>query len=79
MWSVDPSDWKVGVTAEDIAASCVDVGSTDVVLLHDGIADVADAALMDRAATLEALPRVVEQIRSRGLELVALPMSVGAR
>jgi len=66
LWSVDSADWHHGATPGGIAhrvLAAVRPGS--IVLLHDGGGD--------RSATVAALPRIIEGIRRRGLELVALP------
>jgi peptidoglycan/xylan/chitin deacetylase (PgdA/CDA1 family) len=66
LWSVDPADWRRGATARSITRKVLaDVRPGSIVLLHDGGGD--------RSATVAALPRIVDGIRRRGLELVALP------
>lgn len=65
LWSVDPEDWKAGVTARQITRrvlAAVRPGS--IVLLHDGPAA--------RAQTVKALPAIVRGIRARGLELALI-------
>ncbi len=65
-WSVDPRDWAPGSTARRIThrvLSSVQPGS--IILLHDGGGD--------RGATIRALPRIIEGIRARGFQLVAIP------
>jgi peptidoglycan/xylan/chitin deacetylase (PgdA/CDA1 family) len=65
LWSVDPTDWQPGTTANQIVKrvlAAVRAGS--IVELHDGGGD--------RAATLAALPAIVRGIRARGLRLVTL-------
>ena len=74
LWTVDPADWRPGATSAEIDVGCASAGGGDVVLLHDGIVDGPDAGRMDRAATLAAVPIVVERIRSRGLGFAVLPM-----
>jgi len=66
---IDPSDWKPGVTADDIVQRIVDRTTDDnpetrgqVVLLHDSGGD--------RQATLEALPRVIHELKARGFKFV---------
>lgn len=61
-WSVDSADWidpAPSVDAVVTRVSCADAG--DIVLMH-----------ANRAISAEALPRIVEQLRARGLELVTL-------
>jgi peptidoglycan-N-acetylglucosamine deacetylase len=65
IWSVDARDWVAGTTADEIAARVLrDVQPGSIVVMHDGGGD--------REATLEALPRIIAGIRSRGLALVPL-------
>ena len=71
MWDVDTIDWKPtsdgGPTADDIVAkvlSRADGGS--IVLMHLG-----------GEHTLDALPRVIEGLRAKGLEPVTLPQLLG--
>ena len=67
LWSVDPRDWHRGSTARGIVRSVLAaVRPGSIVLLHDGGGD--------RSATVAALPKIIEGIRSRGLKLVSLPL-----
>jgi peptidoglycan/xylan/chitin deacetylase (PgdA/CDA1 family) len=70
LWSVDPTDWRPGITAKAIARrvlAAVRPGS--IVELHDGGGD--------RSATLAALPAIVSAIRTRHLRLVTLIPGTG--
>ena len=65
LWSVDPVDWRTGVTAAQIkrrVLSAVEPGS--IVILHDGGGD--------QSATVAALPGIIKGIRRKGLRLVPL-------
>jgi len=65
LWSVDPVDWRTGVTAAEIkrrVLSAVQPGS--IVILHDGGGD--------QSATVAALPGIIKGIRHKGLRLVPL-------
>jgi peptidoglycan/xylan/chitin deacetylase (PgdA/CDA1 family) len=63
LWSVDPGDWHAGATADGIArAVLAAVRPGSIVLLHDGGGN--------RAATVAALPRIVNGLRNRGFRLV---------
>ncbi len=66
---IDPGDWKPGVTADQIVQKTVDKAMDtnpetrgQVVLLHDSGGD--------RAATIEALPRLIHELRARGFKFV---------
>lgn len=72
LWTVDPEDWRPGVTADRITEVASRASSTDVVLLHDWVEQPLAAEALDRSATVAALPGVVTAIRSRGLDLVGL-------
>ncbi|MDX6496942.1 MAG: peptidoglycan-N-acetylglucosamine deacetylase [Blastocatellia bacterium] len=66
---IDPGDWKPGVTPDEIVQKTVDRAMDtnpetrgQVVLLHDSGGD--------RAATIEALPRLIHELRARGFKFV---------
>ena len=68
---IDPDDWKLPVTADQIVNRTIERAMDtnpetrgEVVLLHD--------AGGDRAATVEALPRLIHELRSRGFRFVAV-------
>ena len=62
LWSVDPTDWKPGSTAQQITRRVLGaVRPGSIVILHDGGGD--------RSATVEALPRIIRGIRKKGLHL----------
>ena len=65
LWSVDPTDWRPGVTARQIARRVLGaVSPGSIVILHDGGGD--------RSATVAALPAIIKGIRRRGLRLVEI-------
>jgi peptidoglycan/xylan/chitin deacetylase (PgdA/CDA1 family) len=72
LWSVDPTDWKPGATAKQIARRVLRaVKPGSIVILHDGGGD--------RSATVAALPRIIRGIRERGLRLAPIdPEGQGA-
>src|SRR5438067_11591391 len=66
---IDPSDWKPGVTADEIVQRTVDRAQDtspetrgQVVLLHDSGGN--------REATIEALPRLIHELRAKGYTFV---------
>ena len=66
---IDPGDWKPGITADEIVQKTIDKAMDNnpetrgqVVLLHDSGGD--------RAATIEALPRLIHELRARGFKFV---------
>src|SRR6266566_428736 len=66
---IDPSDWKPNVTPDEIVQRTVDKAMDDnpetrgqVVLLHDSGGD--------RAATIEALPRLIHELRAKNFKFV---------
>jgi peptidoglycan/xylan/chitin deacetylase (PgdA/CDA1 family) len=69
LWTVDPFDWRPGARTEQIAAVAGGARSGDVVLLHDWVEQPWEASALDRSATVEALPVVVDRIRRSGLRL----------
>lgn len=65
LWSVDPEDWRPGLSAAEITARVLrDVRRGSIVLLHDGGGN--------RSQTVKALPAIVKGIRARGFELVLI-------
>jgi peptidoglycan-N-acetylglucosamine deacetylase len=75
LWTVDPEDWRPGVTSEHIDSVAGRAMSGDVVLLHDWVEQPWAPEALDRTATIAALPGIVQQIRRRGLQLTSLPPS----
>jgi cellulose synthase/poly-beta-1,6-N-acetylglucosamine synthase-like glycosyltransferase/peptidoglycan/xylan/chitin deacetylase (PgdA/CDA1 family) len=66
---IDPGDWKPGVTPDEIVQRTVDRAQDNnpetrgnVVLLHDSGGD--------REATIEALPRLIHELRAKGYTFV---------
>ncbi|MFI0407342.1 polysaccharide deacetylase family protein [Actinomadura sp. 3N508] len=55
IWDVDTRDWS-GRSAEEIVEEAVTVQSGEIILMHDGY-----------PATIEAIPAIVENLRSRDL------------
>lgn len=68
---IDPNDWQLPVTADQIVDRTIE-RATDtnpetrgqVVLLHDSGGD--------RSATIEALPRLIHELKNRGFRFVAV-------
>ena len=60
--SIDPNDWKKGVTADSIVYNVINQqksGNASIILLHDAGGDT-------RQATVEALPKIIRYFRDRG-------------
>lgn len=72
-WSRRAGD-GVNTRAESIVRRVSGVGGGEVVLLHDG-RDHASGRMV--GATIEALPRVIAEVRARGLRLVRLDTLLG--
>jgi peptidoglycan-N-acetylglucosamine deacetylase len=69
--NIDPTDWQ-SPGADEIVKEVLEKAVNhegNVVLLHDGGGD--------RSQTLNALPRIIEGLRSRGFELVAVSDLLG--
>jgi peptidoglycan-N-acetylglucosamine deacetylase len=73
---IDPDDWQTPVTADQIvnrvlqrAADSNPETRGEVILLHD--------AGGDRSATVEALPRLIHELRARGFKFVAVSELAG--
>jgi len=66
MWSVDPQDWRSGLTAKAVAKSVLaHVRPGSIILLHDGGGDAGH--------TIKALPAIIRGIRKRGLSFTTVP------
>ena len=68
---IDPDDWKLPVTPDQIVSRTIERATDtnpetrgEVVLLHDSGGD--------RSATIEALPRLIHELRARGFKFVAV-------
>jgi len=73
---IDPDDWQLPVKADDVVNRTIDRAmDTDpetrgqVVLLHDSGGD--------RSATVEALPRLIHELRARGFRFVPVSELAG--
>lgn len=72
LWSLSGEDWMPGRTGEMIANRILSrVQAGDVILLHDGGGLVAGQEA-SRAATVEALPLIIEGLLAKGYEIVPL-------
>ncbi len=68
---IDPNDWQLPVTADQIVTRTIDraIDSDpetrgEVILLHDSGGD--------RSATVEALPRLIHELKARGFRFVSV-------
>jgi len=67
---IDPQDWRIGVKTSEIVHEVLgDLDEGNVILLHDGGGN--------RAATIEALPEIIERCRARGYRFVSLGKLIG--
>ena len=68
---IDPDDWQLPVTADQIVQRTIDRATDsnpetrgEIILLHDSGGD--------RRATIEALPRLIHELKARGFRFVAV-------
>jgi peptidoglycan-N-acetylglucosamine deacetylase len=73
LWTVDPEDWRPGISTEEVVSGARDLTNGDVVLLHDGLARPPSPQAKDRSATVRAVPAIIGLARERGLGLTTLP------
>jgi cellulose synthase/poly-beta-1,6-N-acetylglucosamine synthase-like glycosyltransferase/peptidoglycan/xylan/chitin deacetylase (PgdA/CDA1 family)/spore germination protein YaaH len=67
---IDPRDWEPGVRADAIVAEVLaERENGRVILLHDGGGD--------RSATVEALPRLIDELRAAGYRFVRVSELLG--
>lgn len=72
LWSISTRDWRYGVTANYIERFVeAKVRGGDIILFHDSGSLLKNEG-GDRRATVLSLPRVIEIIRAKGLEIVTL-------
>lgn len=70
--SIDPQDWQPGITADEIFNAVVKQQHMgNVLLLHD--------AGGNRAATVEALPRIIKYFKDKGYEFVNVGQLIGKK
>jgi peptidoglycan/xylan/chitin deacetylase (PgdA/CDA1 family) len=72
LWTVDPQDWRPGVSTQEILSLASRAGSGDVVLLHDWVEQPWAPEVLDRSPMIDALPGVVRAIREQGLTFTRL-------
>lgn len=73
LWTVDPEDWRPGVTVHDVVRGAAGTRRGDVILLHDWVEEPWAPEALDRSATVEAVRPIVDDIRRRGLHFTTLP------
>jgi spore germination protein YaaH/peptidoglycan/xylan/chitin deacetylase (PgdA/CDA1 family)/glycosyltransferase involved in cell wall biosynthesis len=62
---IDPQDWRPGITTKQIVDEVIaEKDNGHIILLHDGGGE--------RSATLEALPQIIDRLRSSGYQFVNL-------
>ncbi len=73
---IDPDDWQLPVTADQIVQRTIDRAMDsnpetrgEVILLHDSGGD--------RSATIEALPRLIHELKARGFQFVPVSELAG--
>jgi peptidoglycan/xylan/chitin deacetylase (PgdA/CDA1 family) len=70
LWSQWGKDWRRGATADSIARRCTSsVEAGDIVLLHDADYYSAPGSWV---RTVAAIPRILEELDSRGLKPISL-------
>lgn len=75
-WDVDSTDWRGDATAAGITRAVLDGAHPGaIVLLHDGALGGGDQT---RAATIAALPAIIEGLRAQGYELATVPEITGS-
>lgn len=70
--SIDPQDWRPGITADEIFNAVVKYQDNgNILLLHD--------AGGNRAATVAALPRIIKHFKDKGYEFVTIGNLIGKK
>ena len=74
-WSNTGYDWKLG-TEEIVRETLKKLGPGSIILLHDGRNNLPPQSV-DRSATVQALPAILEGARKAGFAFVSLEEMVG--
>lgn len=70
--SIDPTDWKENITAEQIFNKIIsEKNNGNIILLHD--------AGGDRSATVKALPKIINYFKSQGYQFISVSQLLGKR
>jgi peptidoglycan-N-acetylglucosamine deacetylase len=72
LWTVDPSDWEAGLSAEDVLERMGEPAIGDVVLLHDGVEKPPSPGALDRSASIAAVRILLERSTQAGVRFRAL-------
>ncbi|MBK0382267.1 glycosyltransferase [Pedobacter sp. SD-b] len=68
--SIDPQDWKPGITADEIVSQVIaQKHNGSIILLHD--------AGGDRSQTVEALPRIIDYFKKNGYQFITVADILG--
>lgn len=71
-WDVDSLDWT-SIPADEVESNIMkDVKSGSIILQHG-----AGGEGEDLSGTVQALPRIIKQLRERGMEFVTIPQMLG--
>ncbi len=67
LWSVDSGDWhRHGVSVEELVNHVLEKAKPGaIVLMHDGGGD--------RSLTVQALPKIIDELTHRGYKFVSVP------
>lgn len=68
IWSIDTQDWTRPGSDAIVNTVLSQVGNGDIILMHDGGGD--------RSQTVAALPRIIQGLRDRGLQMVTVPQLI---
>jgi polysaccharide deacetylase family sporulation protein PdaB len=70
LWSVDPQDWK-GINATAVVNRVIaNTRQGSIILLHSGEGP-------NLTGTVQGLPKIIDQLRAKGLQLVTIPELLG--
>ena len=68
-WDTVGRDWELPAAQAIVSSALTDIRNGSIVLLHDGGGD--------RSQTVEALPEIISQLRSRGFGFVTVEQMLG--
>lgn len=70
LWNIDPEDWNQDSSSDQIVQRILDAAKPNaIILMHDGRDTHVD---YPRQNTIDALPRVIEELKERGYTFVSI-------
>lgn len=72
-WSVDPKDWQEKDPGKIVAEVLKETKPGNIILLHDGPEDFGKKGVVNREATVKALPLIIDDLKNQGYSFLTIP------